>query len=56
MSEKLSVTQAAYRKGQAAAEKKRSRKPICPYGATKLELVHWWWAGYNDRKEEMLNE
>lgn len=54
MSEKLSVTQAVYRKGQAAAEKKN--KPICPYGETKLELVHWWWAGYNDRKEEMFNE
>jgi len=50
MSEKLSTAHAAYRKGEQAAMK---TKPVCPYGQTKIELVHWFWAGYNDKKSEM---
>ncbi|QDP61505.1 MAG: hypothetical protein Unbinned8596contig1000_18 [Prokaryotic dsDNA virus sp.] len=56
MSEKLSTAHAAYRKGEEAAMKKSNRKPICPYGQTKIELVHWFWAGYNDKKSELKNE
>lgn len=50
MSHSLKVCAIAYRKG-VDEQKSRGRKNKCPYGMTKIELQHWWLAGFNDSKQ-----
>lgn len=54
MSERLSTSEAAYRKGAIAAKNRKSRDTN-PYGMTKIELMNWWFAGYNDYKNGMIS-
>ena len=42
---------AAYRKGINEAKKKGSRAKN-PYGYHNSDLMHWWYAGYEDYKND----
>lgn len=55
MSHPIKVCAVAYRKG--VDEKRRNgHKKKCPYGQTKLELQHWWLAGFNDAKQGTVDK
>lgn len=55
MSHSLTVCAIAYRKG-VDEQRSRGRKNKCPYGLTKIELQHWWLAGFNDSKNKTVDD
>lgn len=50
MSESIHNCSVAYSKGVTESRLKHNKGRIgnCPYGETKLELNHWWLAGFHD--------
>ena len=52
MSESIHNCSVAYTKGVRAS----GTNMQCPYGNTKLQLKHWWIAGYDDQLNKNVDQ